>query len=232
MLLLFLACAGPQDLSLLLRFEAVVEGQPVSISDDQPFTNAAGEPFGVRRYRAFLSDLALVDDAGERWSSGELWYLDLEDPDLQQRTLLVPDEGRTWVALELVMGLPVELWEHEELVSPPESEMFWPDSLGGGFHNLKFEGRTTTPDGEGSTFALHAGPLDGVDYSVPVSLELGALVLEEGTSLAVVADLSRWMTDPHDIVLSDLPNGGVMDVAEVQVQLSENAHDVLTVELP
>lgn len=226
---LFLACAGP-ELPLDLRFEAAVDGVPVEITDDQPYTNAAGEPYGVRRYRAFLSALTLVDEDGATLSLQDAWYVDLEEAETLSLALSVPDEGRTWVGLDVVLGLDPDL--DLQFDAPPESEMFWPDSLGGGYHHLKLEGRTTTPEGDPSTFALHAGPLDGVDYSVPVSLALGPLALgAEGATLALVADPSRWMSDPHTIVLSELPNGGVMDVPEVQGWLQDNGHDVLSLEV-
>ena len=142
--------------------------------------------------------------------------------------LLVPEERPepgTWDTIQFRFGLSAERNVAGAFPDRPEALMEWPSTMGQGYHCMKLEGRYLDA-GDVRSYALHMGPLDGVDCSVPVQLE-GPFTVDEGGRIELIMDLLAWMDAPNEIDVSDPAiSGGVMGSAEVQRELVENGADV------
>ena len=220
-LLLLSACPAEEP---NLKIEVVYRAgdQPVELGDERPFVNGSGEAWGARRVAWFVGDVQL-DGAV---SLEPAWLVDSDEPGSE--VLAVSAEPGSYTALTGSIGLPPELGEPGALDSLAASLMEWPVTLGGGYHYLKLEGRWEGPGGP-EAFALHTGPLDGVDRSIPFSLPLDLELGEDLQRLTMTMDLAGWLDGPHPVSFADGWAGGIMSDEDRQQALFENGQDLLSV---
>lgn len=214
-----------------LSFAHHVDGQPVVLGLQTPYVDAAGDSFGVSRVSWFVSELALTLADGTIVSRPGAHYVDAESPETLSLALEAPSGGVVQ-SVSFVMGLPAAANVTGAFPSAPESLMEWPEMMGGGYHLMKYEGRFVNAAGEPFNFRAHAGPLDGVDYSFPVTLMAhGATIGEAGLDLAIVMNLESWFATPNTWDLDDWFNvghPGIMGDAAAQRSLAENGADVFS----
>jgi hypothetical protein len=225
--------AGPEpDPSpLVIHFEHLVNGEPVALSPSGTnYTNAAGNAFGVARLQYFVTDVTVTfTDDREVTASGP-HYVDLEidvGRDLEVASSVEPGELRS---ISFVMGIPAEQNVTGSMLNPPESLMFWPDSMGGGYHYMKLEGRFLNSAGDPANFRAHTGPTDGSDYSIAVTLDAtGKNVPEGGATFDVEMNIDQWFTDPNTWDFDDyFVTPGIMEDPVKQAELQENGATVFT----
>ena len=209
-----------------LSFTQHADGAAVSLDNETPFTNAAGHAFGVTTLIYFVSDVELVQDADVVPLAGA-HHVDVgagtglqlvpEDP---------PEDGR-YDSVRFVFGLDAERNVTGAFPERPEALMEWPTTMGGGYHYMQLEGRWMDGDSVRS-YALHTGPLGGVDRSIAVELD-GPFEVADDQPIELAMNVLAWMESPHVIDLSDpAVSGGVMGNEDVQRLLFENGADVWT----
>lgn len=222
--------------AVTIAFEHLVAGAPVTLGTDTPYTNAAGNAFGVTRLHYFVSDVTLHMDDGTTIAAAGAHYVDHESPGT--RSLALPEAAPVGpiASISFVMGLPPALNVTGAFTSPPESLMEWPVMMGGGYHHMKFEGRYVDDEAALFNFMVHSGGLNGVDYSFEVVLDAsGHTVAADGTTLTVQMNLDDWLTTPNDWDLNDYFNAthrGIMGDAAAQASLRENGAGVFTLGAP
>lgn len=214
-----------------LSFAHHVDGVPVVLGLATPYVDAAGDAFGVSRVSWFVSEVTLTLADGTRVSRPEAHYVDAESPESLSLALDAP-VGAMVQRVSFVMGLTAAANVTGAFPSAPESLMEWPEMMGGGYHLMKFEGRFVNAAGEPFNFRAHAGPLDGVDYSFPVTLAThGATIDAVGLELPIVMNLQSWFSTPNTWDLDDWFNvghPGIMGDAAAQRSLAENGADVFS----
>lgn len=209
-----------------LAFTQDADGAPVELGNDTPLHDAFGTPFGVTRLMYFLSDVELVGETPAPLADAHLVDVG-EDVGLTLTPDLPPGPG-PWDSLRFTFGLTAERNVDGAFPNRPESLMEWPQTLGGGYHYLRLEGRWTDGDTP-RTYALHTGPLDGVDRSFTVELA-GPFDADPEAPLILSMNVLGWLTGAHDVDLSDEAlTGGIMHLDEQQQRLFENADDVWSV---
>lgn len=224
-----------------LRLDHRVSGAPLTeYVLDTPFTNAFGNAFGVTRLVYFLSDVTLTPEAsGEpaRLAGGH--YVDHEQAATRTVELSLPGGTEKVTTLTFTFGLPAASNVTGQFAQPPQSLMEWPETMGGGYHYMKFEGRYLDANNNLAPFKVHSGPAMGEDYSFPVTLDASALALAadaEGTrSLTLVMNLEQWFEGPNVWNLQEQfqpPTHGMMDSPAKQASLRENGGTVFALEVP
>jgi len=233
------ACGGsdaPAGTTVTIAFEHLVDGAPVTIGPDTPYTNAAGNEFGVSLVRYFISDVTLHLEGGATITAPGAHYVDHDDPTTRTYELDVDVPAETLSSISFVMGLPPELNVTGAFPTEPELLMEWPEMMGGGYHFMKFEGRFINDASEPFNFRAHTGAFEGVDYSFDVVLDAGNRRLPEGeVTLTLEMNLEQWFTDPNDWDLNDyfteaMP--GIMGNAAAQASLQENGATVFSLGAP
>lgn len=220
--------------SVTIAFEHLVDGGPVTIGTDTPYTNAAGNAYGVTLVRYFISDVTLTyADASEHAAPGA-HYVDHDLAETQAYLLTGVPEGDL-AAISFTMGLTPALNVTGAFSDPPESLMEWPQMMGGGYHHMKFEGRYINSASEPFAFKVHSGPLGGTDYSFPVELDATGRAIADGATLTVQMNLEEWFTNPNTWDLNDYftaDHPGIMGDAAAQASLKENGLGVFTLGAP
>jgi len=219
--------------NVTIAFEHLVDGEAITIGTDTPYTNAAGNEFGVSLLRYFVSDVTLHFEGGATVTASGAHYVDHEDASTRSYELDADVPSGTLSSISFVMGLPPALNTTGAFPSEPESLMEWPEMMGGGYHFMQFEGRYINDASEPFHFRTHSGAFMGVDYSFEVELDAGGRPLPPNgdVTLTLQMNLEQWFTDPNDWDLNDYFNEampGIMGNAAAQASLQENGATVFS----
>ena len=204
------------------------------ITDSLCYCNEAGNEFLITEIQWFISKMELQDERGE-WVSSEqkIFYIDTDIPESQTLQIASIPVGR-YKALRFVFGLDEEDNRTGLFTDPPESEMFWPDLLGGGYHYMKLNGKYLNAEGHLAPLAIHLGIGQNEDctefYQNYFIVELPIdFTIKENTvnqfDLTMVID--NWFRNPN---LYDFNTFGsaIMQNQAAQQALKENGKDVFT----
>jgi len=128
-------------------------------------------------------------------------------------------------------------------VNPPESYMFWPEFLGGGYHYMKLNGKwleeeqtiETTPFnchlGRGQIYYSYPDSITGfIPNEFRVSLPSSSFELKAGEQkqVYVTMNIENWFKEPH---IYDLDYFGsyTMQNQEAMQTLKENGYNVFSI---
>lgn len=219
-----------------IAFEHLVDGSPVTIGTETPYTNAAGNAFGVSLVRYFISNVTLHLTGGATLEATGAHFVDHEMPATRTYELDLDIPVGTLESISFVMGIPEAQNTTGAFPNEPESLMEWPTMLGGGYHYMKFEGRYINNASEPFNFRAHSGPTRGNDYSFAVALPAGnRSVGEADMTLTLQMNLEEWFTDPNTWDLNNyftqaMP--GIMGNEAAQASLMENGATVFSLGAP
>jgi hypothetical protein len=226
---------GAGTAALTVGYAHLVDGAPVTIGTETPYTNAAGNAYGVTVVRYFLSDLVLTYADDTEHEVAGAYYVDHDLPETMTRALADVPTGEL-ASVRFVFGVPPALNVTGAFTAPPESLMEWPEMMGGGYHHMKFEGRYVNEADEPFQFRAHSGPLSGTDYTFEVVLDAtGHEVTADGADLTIEMNLEEWFENPNLWDLNDFfytGHMGIMNDAAAQLSLSQNGAGVFTLGAP
>ncbi|MBR2772987.1 MAG: hypothetical protein IKD78_13445 [Bacteroidales bacterium] len=228
------SCKKPANYGdLTINIDYSVNGKAL-ITDSLCYCNEAGNEFLITEIQWFISKMELQDERGE-WISSEqkIFYIDTDIPESQTLQIASIPVGR-YKALRFVFGLDEEDNRTGLFTDPPESEMFWPDFLGGGYHYMKLNGKYLNAEGHLAPLAIHLGIGQNEDctefYQNYFIVELPIdFTIKENTvnqfDLTMVID--NWFRNPN---LYDFNTFGsaIMQNQAAQQALKENGKDVFT----
>lgn len=243
--LLAVACTKPKEkaeISLNLGYE--VNGKPL-VTDSLYYENEAGNQFLITEIQWFLSNIELKNEAGD-WimlhqpsladtlDISRVYYIDTDIPE-SQTLHSGPVEVGHYTAIRFTFGLD-EADNNTGLFSdPPESEMFWPDMLGGGYHYMKLNGKYLDAEGRLAPLAIHLGIGQNEDCTefyqnyfiveLPIDFTVKANT-ENQLDLTMVVD--NWFRNPHTIDFNEL-GSHIMQNQTAQRLLSGNGKDVFRI---
>ena len=226
-----------------------VNGEALT-TDTLCYTNEAGNPFLITEIQWFLSNIQLLDQEGE-WhtlrqreaidSVAELtehiFYIDTDIPESQVLHGKKIPIGH-YTALRFTFGLDETDNETGLYNDPPESDMFWPDMLGGGYHYMKLNGKYEGGEGRLKPLAVHLGIGQNEDLNqfyqnyfiveLPIIFNVKANT-ENHLDLTMVID--NWFRNPNTIDFNEL-GSGIMQNQTAQRLFNGNGNDVFKIGKP
>lgn len=235
-LALFNACRKSDDPGVLdLHVGYAVNGGPL-VCDTLRYVNEAGNPFLVTEIQWFLSRLELQNEQGEWIAFGEgdqPYYIDTQLPETQTLRSQPLPTGH-YRALRFTFGLDEADNRTGRFPNPPESNMFWPDLLGGGYHYMKLNGKWQDAEGRRVPLNIHLGIGQNesltafypnhFSVTLPADLTLSAGQHAEAQLLMTI---DNWFRSPH---VYDFGTDGsaIMQNQAAQAKLKENGADVFS----
>ncbi len=130
-------------------------------------------------------------------------------------------------------------------VNPPESFMFWPDTLGGGYHYLKLNGKwkndtmlTNRPYefhlGIGQIYqgdSVNGAILDYVQNYFEVSLPQSSFQYNDNNTLNlnIIMNIENWFQNPNEYNLSDYSENIMQDQEAISKACENGRMDVFNV---
>lgn len=210
-----------------------VNGKPL-ITDSLCYHNEVGNTFMITEIQWFISKMELQNGQDEWIASDKIFYIDTNIPESQtlQTTSIPIGHYKT---LRFTFGLNEEDNHTGLFNDPPESEMFWPDVLGGGYHYMKLNGRFVNTEGELVPLNIHLGIGQNADHTefyqnyFTVELPLNLTVTENAENqlnLCMVVD--NWFRNPN-LYDFNVYGSAIMQNQVAQQALKENGKDVFRI---
>ena len=220
------------------------------VTDTLCYTNEAGNLFLITEIQWFLSNIQLLDMNGE-WhtlrqreatdSVAELtehiFYIDTDIPESQVLHGKKVPVGH-YTAMRFTFGLDETDNETGLFNDPPESDMFWPDMLGGGYHYIKLNGKYVGGEGRLKPLAVHLGIGQNESLTqfyqnyfiveLPINFNVKANT-ENHLDLTMIID--NWFRNPNTIDFNDM-GSGIMQNQNAQRLLNGNGQDVFKIGKP
>jgi hypothetical protein len=231
--------------NIILHFEHQVNGETLE-TDTLKYVNAAGNPYLVSEIQYFISDVMLYNADGSstlihEWK--DIHYVDTDLPETQTWDVFDEIAAGHYDSIAFTFGISQAKNISFMFVNPPESYMFWPDFLGGGYHYMKLNGkwREQGQSSQTTPFNCHLG-IGQIYYSYPdsiigfihndfrVSLPGSFFVIESGktTKINLTMNIEQWFVDPH-IYNFDVFGSYTMQNQESMGALRDNGHNVFSV---
>ena len=246
--LMVAACTKPNEKAeIFLNLGYEVNGKSL-VTDTLYYENEAGNQFLITEIQWFLSNIELKNEAGD-WimlyqpsladtlDISRVYYIDTGIPE-SQTLHSSPVKPGHYTAIRFTFGLD-EIDNQTGLFSdPPESEMFWPDMLGGGYHYMKLNGKYLNAEGRLAPLAIHLGIGQNEDFTefyqnyfiVELPIDFTTKVnTKNQLDLTMVID--NWFRNPNTIDFNEL-GSHIMQNQTAQRLLSGNGKDVFKIGKP
>ena len=232
---MLVACTKPKsqgDLTLNVGYS--INGKPL-ITDTLCYVIEAGNEFMITEIQWFLSQIELQDEQGV-WIPMEprIFYIDTNIPESQTYRISSIPTGK-YKTLRFNFGLDEEDNRTGLFSDPPESHMFWPEPLGGGYHYMKLNGKYLDENEELAPLNIHLGIGQNEShtefyqnyFSVEIPIDFAILEnAENQLNLTMIID--NWFRNPN---LYDFNEYGsaIMQNQAAQQALKENGNDVFKI---
>lgn len=245
--LVLAACTKPKgygDLSINIDYS--INGKPL-ITDSLCYVNEAGNEFMITEIQWFLSHIELQDERGDwfrldhkeveflfSYPTDWIFYIDTNIPESQTLETAPLSVGK-YNRMRFTFGLNETDNQTGLFSDPPESNMFWPEPLGGGYHYMKLNGRFVNANGELVPLNTHLGIGQNADHTVfyqnhfTVELPIDFTIAENTENqLHLTMIVDNWFRSPN---LYDFNEYGsaIMQNQAAQQALKENGNDVFII---
>lgn len=226
--LLVASCAKKEENGFVdICVDYSVNNEPL-ITDTLRYTNEAGNEFLVTEIQWFVSKWEFQDEQ-DRWiASDRIFYIDTSIPKSQTLRMDSIPIGK-YKKVRFTFGLDESDNLSGRFSDPPESNMFWPEQLGGGYHYMKLNGKFVNEAGQLVPLNIHLGRLHEEDNHFTVELPINFSVTgntENQLHLTMIID--NWFRSPN---LYDFNEYGsaIMQNQAAQNVLKQNGQDVFDI---
>jgi len=232
------SCTYATEGTITLNFTQNFGGTNVTASDfDQlNYTNANGEVLSFTKMRYSISDVRFYKANGDSIMVEGYHLIDMEDE--ASLTYVLPEA----VAFNSFTGIGFTYgFDEEDNTDGAYTDLNaanWnsPMMLGGGYHQLQFEGRYIDSNTDTTAFAYHnistARKIVGTDTSfVPMHANINmskSFTFSKDATIEIKMDAAEWFQNPNTWDLNVLYMM-LMGNYAAQVQMTENSYSVFSV---
>lgn len=199
----------------------------------------------VEEIKYFISELSFIDKDGKSTTfvndSNTAHYVDIN---MEQTLNWTPTEELPigiYEYIEFVYGFREETNVSHRFLNAPESMMFWPETLGGGYHYMQINGKYKLSDTATETrnFGLHTGigqiwendiPKEYIQNYVIIRDTQQIFIAESSIlNLEITMDVSKWFAP--EVWDFGVYGGAIMQNQDAQEVLKANAKNVFNIEI-
>jgi len=237
----------PEPGNISLYFEELVDGLPLEI-DTVMYVNEAGNQYMITEVQYFISNVELIyHDGGSymiRHNRG-IHYRDRDIAETSQWFITEYIPIGTVDSIVFTFGFNDTTNQSNMFLNPPESNMFWPEQLGGGYHYMKMNGKWKNSENIIAPFNFHLGIGQTYDttgqvtgfvqnyFKVKVSLPVYSsyiIIIQPGitTELMLSMNIESWFKTPNTWDFNAW-GGMMMQNQEALAKACENGYDVFTI---
>lgn len=215
--------------SITLNFNHHFDGLPVSSSSFNAFNyvTANNDTISISKLRYLISDIKLYTLSGDSISLGSYRLVDLTDPNTLSYTIGSVDLG-SYAAIGFNFGFDTldNMGNYTDLNA---ANWNWPTMIGGGYHNMQFEGRYKF-NGNDSTYAYHNGTASnmGNHHQNHIAVRLNGVSLNESyVSINIDMNLAEWFKNPNLWDLNAMHSALMMNY-NAQIIMHQNGYNVFS----
>jgi len=221
------------------------------VFDTLRYINESGNQMMFSEIQYFISDVTLHYHDGSsylinKWK--DIHYVDSDIPSTQTWEVFDSIPAGNVDSISFTFGINEEKNQSFIFVNPPESLMFWPDILGGGYHYMKLNGKWMNLQQQLSPFNFHLGigqiydnenNITGfIQNSFRTGAELPvyssyALVIQpnQTSGIALVMNVESWFKTPHTWDFNTW-GGDIMQNQAAMNVACENGKDLFALDTP
>lgn len=205
----------PRFSSLIIEINHDVDGAAV-VLDPFQFVNESGNVFSITDFKYYISNFCLTATSGEIYLDPNIYLVDIKKME-SLSFILDSISPNTYNSISFDLGLDsVHNCTGALLNTIDNYNMSWPLPMGGGYHFLKFEGKTWL-NGSPVGFAFHLGKnANKIHYS----FEINKKMTFWNEKLVLHHNLNEWFKNPmsynfewHE--LYTMNNDSVMQVVKL-----------------
>ncbi len=208
--------------------------------DSVHFFNEAGNDMIFSELQYFISDVTLHYRDGSEYlidAWKDIHYVDSDIPSTQTWNVYDSIPAGTVDSVTFTFGINEDKNQSFLFVNPPESFMFWPDILGGGFHYLKLNGKWLTTNQQILPFNFHLGIGQIYDgngnitgfiqnyFTVSLKNRTFEIVKDDTAQIGIFMDVANWFRTPNNWDFNYW-GGDIMQNQAAMHAACENGHDV------
>lgn len=231
---------------IVLNFSHKIDGQTI-LMDTLIYTNAAGNEYLVNEIQYFISDVTLHNSDGSSkminaWE--DIHYIDTDIPSTWTWNVLDSIPVGSYTSISFTFGITQAKNISYMYVNPPESNMFWPDFLGGGYHYMKLNGKWKDTNNVVVPFDFHLGigqiyasgvvEVDSITgfvqnyFNVDLTASAFNMAENETRDIEIIMNIDRWFDTPH-LWNHNVWGSYIMQNQNAMQTVKENGVDVFTV---
>ncbi|MDT8393623.1 MAG: hypothetical protein RQ761_07240 [Bacteroidales bacterium] len=232
-------CDDAKSGKIVFNFHHYCDGQALDF-DVRKYVNEAGNEYLVNEIQYFISDLTLHRADGSylinAWK--DIHYVDSDIPSTHEWKVYDDIPAGNYEKITFTFGISEEKNQSLMYTDPPESLMFWPQYLGGGYHYLKLNGKWLDTNnlerpynfhlGIGQVYDQQTGAITGFIqnyFQVDVPASAFEMLNEGEVTINLVMHVDRWFSNPHTYDHNEW-GGDIMQKQEAMKLGCENGHDV------
>lgn len=215
----------PKTGNLAIKFDHAVNGQTLSFEDTY-YNNAAGNQYRVLMLKYLISGVTLFKDGKQTYRQNTPPKIISGKYEDTQTMLLRNIPVGNHDSISFSLGAVREFnYDNAFELGYDDLGMYWPTSMGGGYHFMRFEGHWKDGADYGG-YAFHIGQNENlITTGFPVEI-----VIEENVSSNVgfEMNLNEWFENPHLYDLK-IESGYTMGDTIKMNMLVQNGHNVFSV---
>jgi hypothetical protein len=136
--------------------------EPLEVNGTTQYINDAGNILTFERLEYFISNLTISGTSTVRVEHPKIHYI-TNDTNYLVMLLTYQIPTGDYNNIQFTFGLDEENNKPKLFANPPQSNMFWPDNMGGGYHYMKIDGKWRNEGSvTNSPFNLHLGALEEI----------------------------------------------------------------------
>ena len=227
--LLVASCAKKEENGFVdICVDYSVNNEPL-ITDTLCYHNEAENEFLITEIQWFISKWELQDEQGRWIATDKIFYIDSNIPESQMLRMDSIPIGK-YKKVRFTFGLDEQDNRSGLFSDPPESNMFWPEPLGGGYHYMKLNGKFVNEAGQLVPLNIHLGRLHKEDNHFTVELPIEFSITENTENqLHLTMIIDNWFRSPN-VYDFDEWGSAIMENPTAQRVLKENGNDVFTIQ--
>lgn len=230
-----------------INFKHSINNQPVELNQNI-YINDAGNHYEVNDIMYFISDVKLHPHKGKAFIIDKntiAHYVDFSIPSTFIWSFTDAIPCGVYDSISFIFGINKDKNISNSFVNPPESNMFWPEILGGGYHYMKINGKWLNQQNISVAFNFHFGIgqnySDSITHNVntitsyvqnyfSVSLPLSSFQItkNQATSINLEMAIDKWFKTPH-VWNHNYWGSSIMQNQSALQTIKENGIDVFSI---
>ena len=205
----------PDSGKIAIKFTHKINGFNLHF-DTLIYTNTAGNQYLINEIQYFLSDFTLHKHSGESIrikNSNNYHYIDTNIPSSFTWNISDSINIGNYDSISFTFGFNLARNKSNTFVNPPESNMFWPEMMGGGYHYMKMNGKWKLSNNNLAPFNFHLGigqiyqgttySLDSISsfvqnyFTVKLPSSTFIVTKNKNTTIEIVMNIDKWFSTPN-----------------------------------
>jgi hypothetical protein len=237
----------PETGNITFKFLHYVNGLPL-VKDSMMYINAAGNNYEINELKYFISDITLYKSDGTTKlidDSKDIDYIDIDMPSTLTWSVTDSIPAGTYDSINFVFGITEAKNQSHIFVNPPESNMEWPDVIGGGYHYMMMNGKWIDTLSQIEDFNFHMGigqlykpgSMGNVDsiyafvqnyFTVSLTNSSFTIYKDETKEIEIIMNIDSWFKTPQ-VYDFNYWGGSIMQNQPAMQMVKENGFDVFTI---